>query len=166
MSDYGLILDLINKEDEVLQSLPSREVHEKGLLHRAMHILIVNSKGQIFVRQRSLQKELYPGVWSTSVGEHVASGASYDETAERALKEFLGLECELTLLGKIRVKDEIENELMAVYLGRADDIPHISSKHMEGGEFLSEERIQALLRQGKATSHLKEAVELMKSRDS
>ena len=53
MSDYEIILDVIDENDQVVNSLPSQKVHEKGLLHRAIHILIVNNKGHFFVRQRS-----------------------------------------------------------------------------------------------------------------
>lgn len=165
MGDFGMLLRVINEQDEVVDTLPSEQIHEQGLLHRAMHIVVINHQEELFVRERSLSMELYPGVWTTSVGEHVFNNEDYPDTAKRALKEFLGLNTEVRFLGKIRVHDEVENELVAVYATQADAVPHLNREHSEKGEFLSVDRVEALIASGVTTPHLAAVIELSRRLD-
>ena len=163
VSDYGMNLQVIDEEDRVIDTLPSKEIHERGLLHRAMHAIVQNHSGQFYVRKRSPALELYPGVWTSSVGEHVFVGESYDDTAKRATKEFLGLEVPLDPMGKTRVHDEIENELVAVYAAQADRIPDLNPEHSEAGKFMTLAKLEQLVEQRLTTPHLSAAVGLLTS---
>jgi isopentenyldiphosphate isomerase len=49
-------------------------VHSKGLLHRTVNILIVNSEGKIFLQQRSASKDVCPLKWDISAAEHLNPG--------------------------------------------------------------------------------------------
>ncbi|MGD8912544.1 MAG: NUDIX domain-containing protein [Candidatus Thiodiazotropha sp.] len=161
MSDFGMELRVIDEQDRVIDTLPSEEVHRRGLLHRAMHAIVRNAVGQYYVRQRSPALALYPGVWTSSVGEHVFVDESYDDTAKRATREFLGLEVPLELVGKAHVHDAIENELMAVYSAQAERIPALNPEHSEAGEFMGLAELERLLGEGRTTPHLRAAVELL-----
>jgi isopentenyldiphosphate isomerase len=86
------IFDVVNERDEVIDRKPRREVHAQGLLHRAVHVLVFNSRGEIFLQKRSMKKDRQPGVWDSSCSGHVDSGEAYDETAIRELSEELGLD--------------------------------------------------------------------------
>ena len=44
------IFDVVNERDEVLAQKPRSEVHRLGLMHRAAHVLVFNSRGQVFLR--------------------------------------------------------------------------------------------------------------------
>jgi len=123
-------------------------------LHRAVHIIVYNDNREIYVRERSKELELYPGVWTTSVGEHVFKDENYDKTARRALNDFLGLKGNLELVNKIRVHDKIENELVAVYKIHANSIPKLNLEHSVRGEFLSVENIMKLIEENSTTPHL------------
>ena len=85
------IFDVVNERDEVIDAKPRDEVHARGLLHRAVHVLVFNSRGEIFLQKRSMKKDRQPGVWDSSCSGHVDSGEIYDETAVRELGEELGL---------------------------------------------------------------------------
>ena len=114
----------------------------------------------MFVRKRSKSLELYPGVWTSSVGEHVFHGETVDETAKRALADFLGLNLPLSSLSAVHVHDQIENELMSVYTARGDTVPHLNPEHSEEGHFLSIEELLGVIERGESTPHLQEAVKL------
>ena len=45
----------------------------------------VNRAGQVFLHQRSMQKDLFPGYWDSSAAGHVGAGEDYDGTAVREL---------------------------------------------------------------------------------
>ena len=89
MSDE--IIDVVDVEDNVLRKAQRSEVREKGLLHRAARIIVVNARGKILVQKRSAQKDLYPGCWDVGIGETVMSGESYESGAVRGLAEEVGI---------------------------------------------------------------------------
>jgi isopentenyl-diphosphate delta-isomerase type 1 len=85
------IFDVVNERDEVVGQAPRREVHARGLLHRAVHVLVFNVRGEVFLQKRSMKKDKHPGVWDSSASGHVDSGEDYDACAVRELREEIGL---------------------------------------------------------------------------
>ena len=75
------IFDVVNERDEVVGQLSRREVHRQGLMHRAVHILMFNSAGKVFLQKRSMKKDNFPGTWDSSAAGHVDTGEDYDECA-------------------------------------------------------------------------------------
>jgi isopentenyl-diphosphate delta-isomerase type 1 len=83
--------DVVDRHDRVVGHAHRREVHAKGLLHRAIHVLIFNPTGQIFLQKRSMKKDIAAGLWDSSCSGHVDQGEGYDEACHRELGEELGL---------------------------------------------------------------------------
>jgi isopentenyldiphosphate isomerase len=86
------LFDVLDEHDRVLRRETRAEVHRQRLLHRAVHILLFNSRGEIYLQRRSAQKDTYPHRWTTSCCGHVDAGETYDTAAIRELAEELGLE--------------------------------------------------------------------------
>jgi isopentenyldiphosphate isomerase len=78
----------------VIDRQPRREVHQLGLKHRAVHVLVFNSRGEVFLQKRSLKKDTAAGLWDSSTSGHLDSGEDYDACAVRELREEIGLEVE------------------------------------------------------------------------
>lgn len=85
------IFDIVNERDEVIGQAPRSEVHAKGLWHRAVHVLVFNSRGEVFLQKRSMKKDTAKGKWDSSSSGHVDTGEEYDATAVRELHEEIGL---------------------------------------------------------------------------
>lgn len=85
------IFDLVDEHDRVVGQAPRAEVHARGLRHRAVHVLVFNAAGAVFLQQRSLRKDLAPGLWDSSCSGHLDAGEDYDAAALRELGEELGL---------------------------------------------------------------------------
>jgi isopentenyldiphosphate isomerase len=85
------IFDVVNERDEVISQASRREVHARGLRHRAVHVLVFNARGEVFLQKRSLLKDRQPGVWDSSASGHVESGEDYDACAVREVREELGV---------------------------------------------------------------------------
>lgn len=85
------LFDVVDESDRVVGTFSRAEVHRLGLKHRATHVLIFNARGELFLQQRSLSKDMWPGVWDSSVSGHVDHGEDYDSCAQRELCEELGL---------------------------------------------------------------------------
>lgn len=114
---------LVNTNNEVLGLMPKMEAHIKGLLHRAISILIYNSRGQMLIQQRAASKYHWPMIWSNAVCSHPRENESFEQAAYRRLEEELGIHCPLNEIYRFVYKatDEqtglIEHEYDVVYRG-------------------------------------------------
>ncbi|MCO5051686.1 MAG: NUDIX domain-containing protein [Verrucomicrobiae bacterium] len=85
------IFDVVNERDEVIGQAPRKEVHAKQLRHRAVHVLVFNARGEVFLQKRSQWKDTARGQWDSSASGHVDAGETYDACAVRELREEIGL---------------------------------------------------------------------------
>ena len=85
------IFDVVNERDEVTGWNYRGEVHRLGLWHRAVHVLVFNQAGEVFLQQRSIKKDTHPGVWDSSSSGHLDRGEDYDACAVREVGEEIGL---------------------------------------------------------------------------
>lgn len=87
----GEWFDVVDENDAVTGRALRAEVHAKGLRHRAVHMLVFNAAGAVFLQQRSWRKDVAPGLWDSSCSGHLDAGEDYDAAALRELGEELGL---------------------------------------------------------------------------
>ena len=85
------LFDVVDTEDQVLRVEHRSVVHREKLFHRAVHVFVFNTKGELFLQRRSMTKDSAPGKWVSSCSGHVDSGESYDAAALRELAEEIGL---------------------------------------------------------------------------
>lgn len=117
---------LVNEQNEVLGMMPKIEAHEKGVLHRAISILIYNSEGEMLIQQRAATKYHWPMIWSNAVCSHPRENEEFEAAAYRRLEEELNIKCSLTEIYRFVYKatDEqtglIEYEYDVVFKGIYD----------------------------------------------
>lgn len=133
------IFDVVNERDEVIGQRPRREVHQLGLRHRAVHVLVFNSRGEVFLQKRSMKKDCFPGVWDSSASGHLDVGESYDACAARELREELGLQAPKPLdrLFKIDACPETGQEFVWVYRCQSDGPFQLNAEEIERGEWFA-----------------------------
>ena len=139
---------MVNDRDEVVGRAPRREVHARSLLHRAVHILIFNRRGQVFLQKRSLAKDLAPGLWDSSCSGHVDAGEDYDASARRELGEELGLDLPAAPPRWFRTEARAETgwEFVWVYRLEHEGPFELNPAEISGGQWLSPEELGARLR--------------------
>jgi len=135
------IFDVVNERDEVIDAKPRSVVHARGLLHRAVHVFVFNSRGEIFLQKRSMKKDRQPGVWDSSCSGHVDSGEIYDETAVRELGEELGLRVKATpeKLFKVDPCEETDAEFVWVYRCHSEGPFQLHPDEIETGDWFAPE---------------------------
>lgn len=100
----GEIFDVVDEHDEVTGQATRGEVHTQGLLHRAVHVLVFNKRGDVLLQQRSMLKDAHPGVWDSSVSGHLDAGEAYETAAIRELAEEMGIDakCSPTEIARLK----------------------------------------------------------------
>jgi 16S rRNA (adenine1518-N6/adenine1519-N6)-dimethyltransferase len=86
------IFDVVDENDIEVGKATRSEVHAKNLIHRAVHVLVFNRNGDLWLQKRSLHKDKNPGVWDSSVSGHLDAGEDYLKAAVRELGEEIGIE--------------------------------------------------------------------------
>jgi 16S rRNA (adenine1518-N6/adenine1519-N6)-dimethyltransferase len=100
----GEIFNVVDEHDEVTGQATRGEVHAQGLLHRAVHVLVFNKRGDVLLQQRSMLKDAHPGVWDSSVSGHLDAGEAYETAAVRELAEEMGIDakCPPTEIARLK----------------------------------------------------------------
>lgn len=98
----------VDQNDGVIGPRSRREIHNMNLLHRAVHILVLNPMGQLYVQKRAPTKDRNPDLWDTSAAGHVDFGETYEEAAIRELEEELGIFGAPTLRRLFKLNPEAE----------------------------------------------------------
>lgn len=139
------IFDVVDSHDRVIGQAPRSEVHRRGLLHRAVHIFVFNSRGQLLLQRRSAAKDQFPLCYTSSASGHVGSGETYDACAPRELEEELGLTSPIEFLAKFPASPETANEHTFLYRTATDDPPTPDAGEIESIQFLDPAEIAAML---------------------
>jgi 16S rRNA (adenine1518-N6/adenine1519-N6)-dimethyltransferase len=129
---------VVDKNDRILRDASRCEVHANNLLHRAVHILIFNAAGEVYLQQRSRWKDRHPLKWDSSAAGHVGAAESYDETARRELMEELGVSVPLKRISKLPASERTDQEFIWLYRGEVAGNLSPNRTEIETGVFFPE----------------------------
>jgi 16S rRNA (adenine1518-N6/adenine1519-N6)-dimethyltransferase len=139
------IFDVVDEQDQAIGQAPRSVVHAQKLLHRAVHIFVFNSRGELLLQKRSAQKDEYPLCYTSSASGHLSAGESYESAAPRELEEELGLAGELEWLAKFPAGPQTSQEHTVLYRTISDRAPRIDSEEIDAVTFHSLAKIAAMI---------------------
>jgi isopentenyldiphosphate isomerase len=136
-------LSVVDENDHVIKTLSRYEIHALGLPHRAVHILVFNQQGNLFLQKRSMKKDLNKGLWDTSAAGHVDAGEGYTACAIRETEEELGISIENTLqvLFKLSPTKNTGMEFIQVYQCVHNGSFILNDEEIDEGVWLSVDEI-------------------------
>lgn len=142
--------DVVNDRDEVTGRASRREVHARGLWHRAVHVLVFNGAGKLFLQKRSRLKDMSPGLWDSSCSGHLDVGEDYDAAAQRELAEEIGLRLPRPPERWFRLSAGVETgwEFVWVYRMKSEGPLVLHPEEIERGEWLEPREIAARMAAG------------------
>ncbi len=86
------ILEIVNRQGIVIGLCNRTVLHsDPALIHRVVHVLVFNQAGALLLQKRSMNKDIAPGKWDTSVGGHINPGEEASAAAGREMSEELGI---------------------------------------------------------------------------
>lgn len=151
------LLDVLDPDGRVVGSATRQEVHAKGLLHRAVHVLVVGSDGRLLLQKRAVSKASWPGRWDTSVGGHVGSGEAPIDSALRECREELGIEItvdDLEPLGRYLFDGaSLDPEWVDSWVVGHDGPFCPDPSEVESVRFFTASEVEQAIRSGETTPH-------------
>jgi len=141
------IFDVVDEDDNVIGQKTRKEVHSSNILHRGVHILVLNSKGEVLLQKRSMKKDKFPGAWGDVAG-HLDMGEGYEHAAARELKEEVGIEARLEFVMKFRKKHEHDQEINSLFKCFHEGPFKPDPEEVDEVRFFSPDEIKELLKKG------------------
>jgi isopentenyl-diphosphate Delta-isomerase len=143
---------IVDENDRPVGTMEKLEAHQKGMLHRAFSVIVFNSKKEILLQQRALNKYHSPGLWTNTCCSHPRPGEDTLAAAKRRLNEEMGLTLELEHQFSFIYRTDFDNgltehELDHVYFCYTDAQPVINTEEANDFKWLSFEVIQKEIKQ-------------------
>jgi len=143
-------VDLVDEEDHLAGAATLGDCLGKGLLHRAVAVLVLRTSGRILLQQRSRRDLWHPGLWTLSCTGHVKRGESYGAAARRELYEELGIRSPLKsftrlLLPPFQSGGLVEREWVSLFVSKTDLPATIDPIELESVEEVSRSQLKRML---------------------
>ncbi len=138
---------LVDVNDNPLGLMPKMEAHEKGVLHRAFSVFILNDKGELMLQQRALHKYHSPGLWTNTCCSHQRKGETNVAAGKRRLQEEMGFVAELSEVTSFIYKAPFDNgltehELDHIMIGHFNANPDINLEEVANWKWMAVDAVR------------------------
>lgn len=139
---------LVDENDAEAGIMEKIEAHRRGLLHRAISVFILDSKGRWLLQRRAENKYHSNSLWTNTCCSHPMPQESSADAAKRRLHQEMGLECELTELFRFTYREDLDNgltehELDHVFTGVTDSLPEINREEVMEYRYMNYNDLEA-----------------------
>ena len=143
------IIDIVNEKNEVVGAAPRKGIHNTKLMHRSIHMFLLNPDGRIWLEKRALTTDTFPGYYNSSAAGHISQGESYLEGAQREVVEELGIEgLNLKQVHMLKASEETSNEFVAFFVAESDAKPRVNEEATTSLHLYSVEQIDEMIASG------------------
>lgn len=123
------------------------EAHCRGLLHRAISVFIFNDRNELLLQRRAADKYHSPDKWTNTCCTHPLPGETPFLSAQRRLREEMGLVVALTEAFTFSYRADvgnglIENEFDHVFFGVSNRNPNPDPAEVSGWEWENIENLK------------------------
>jgi isopentenyl-diphosphate delta-isomerase len=105
-------LVLVDNQDREIGFCDKLEAHKRGLLHRAISVMLLDDKRRFLLQRRAAVKYHSPLLWANSCCSHPGPGESVERAAHRRIQEELGIRCQLWFCSSFIYRAEVSNDLI------------------------------------------------------
>lgn len=115
---------------------PRSRVRAENLRHGATAVVVFDPAGQVFVHQRTITKDLYPGLFDFAAGGVLRPGEVPAAAAARELEEELGVTTPLTPIREADYADARTSYRGFAYWTVTEQTPRLQPEEVAGGGWM------------------------------
>jgi len=130
---------LVDEEDRPTGVSGKMEAHREGLLHRAFSVFIFNTKGEMLLQRRALEKYHSGGLWTNACCSHPQPGENTLPAAQRRLQEEMGFKVPVEKIFDFTYRAEFDNGLTE------HELDHVFTGEYEGPVGFNKEEVMEVL---------------------
>lgn len=168
MHDEDELLDLVDRNDDkvgtILRSKTNNRRNLEGHFLRASEAFLCNSRDQLWIPRRHMNKRIAPGSLDYSMAEHVKADENYVEGCLRGFGEELNLslkESDLLLVHKFPPSGDLMY-FRTLYMYKSDKTPPYNPSDFSDAMWITPEKLLKILEDGEpAKSSLQESIEYL-----
>lgn len=120
----------VDEDDNVIGLRPKEDFHTGKYIHRSVHLILMNSREEIFLQKRRKDKKWYPGVYTFSVSATVAE-ETYEDCMKREMEEEIGIEVPFEKLFKYYYGDDCDKAWRMVFFATSDEKLTLEEREIE-----------------------------------
>jgi isopentenyldiphosphate isomerase len=152
---------VVDENDRFVRWTDRTEIHRLRLIHRSIHVLVVDSRGRLVIQLRHRDKLTYAHHWDISCSGHVEEpdylvgpdgiarpdddlDRVYATCAARELEEELGVRAPLAALGHFLPERGVHYEQIRLFLARSDGPFTAQPEEIEDLRFVTHAELDAL----------------------
>ncbi len=148
MDDRAEWVVLVDDRDRIAGTAPKLEAHLRGWRHRALSVILRDSRGRLLLQRRARGKYHSGGLWTNACCSHPRPGETVERAAARRLFEELGIRCALLPLCVTAYRAEVgggmvEDEVVHLFAGLYEGALHPDPAEVEGFVWMTPEEVQA-----------------------
>ena len=136
--------EVLDENNRVIGITVRSEIKERRLKHKAAFVIVTNSKGQIFVAQRTADKLNYPLMWVLGSGGAVRAGETFEDAAKRELNEELGVKTQVKFIFDFNFESPTINYWAQVFIATWEDGIKIDKREYVQGKWMTLYEVEAL----------------------
>ena len=126
---------LVDENDNKLGLMEKLKAHEKGVLHRAFSVFLLNKSNELLLQKRAFSKYHSPGLWTNTCCSHPRDNETIIEAANRRLAEEMGISSSMKPLLSFIYKAEFDNGLTE------HELDHLVVGNFNGQPVINEEEV-------------------------
>ena len=148
------IFDVVNENDQVIGEATRGEVHKNpDLIHRVVHIWIINDEGEILLQQRSLTKDKAPGQWDISCGGHIQKNHNPEISSKRELREELDITADCIFIAKYLERRNDQSEMVNLYYAKHNGPFKFPKEEIDQLKFLTKNEAESFIKNDSKVSY-------------
>lgn len=132
MTEHVILVDAHDRELGLMEKM---EAHQKGLLHRAFSVFVLNDKKELLLQRRAFDKYHSGGLWTNTCCSHPRKDEDVEAAAHRRLLEEMGFDCALEKILDFVYRADFsdgltEHEFDHVFVGYYNGNPEINPQEV------------------------------------
>lgn len=172
MDNQKELFPITDEDGKILGKITRGEAHSgTRVLHPVVHLHVFNSKGELYLQQRPLWKDIQPGKWDTAVGGHIDYSECLDENGQqkaelgdsvtkalfREVREEIGITAFVPItMGHYVFEGPRERELVYVHRTTYDGAICPSKTELATGRFWTPKELNEAIGQGILTPNFED----------
>lgn len=145
------MLDLVDENDVVLDTLDRDEIYSKNLNYvRVVEVFIKNDHGEIWIPVRLDTKRIAPGGFDVGVGGHIEHGETPLEAFRKETSEELGWDIDKLSwreVGKFTPKEGL-NTVSHIYEIQTNDTPVFGTEDFKSASWMTPQAVADAVKAG------------------